>query len=127
MSYIRATSNPEGLYIIGTRTERGSAINIMCGNLSLCMPPHVFHGVLRRWKDVCYCGDTAKYRGAALHQITRKELGLKESKKWWKERLDARTLQWRLTYERWTPGQYVDAWLVTWMYVARDLEDRSKS
>ena len=136
MSYIRPASNPEGLYIIGTSDLRGrGAVNIMTPDcdgtgLSLMMPPSVFHGLLLRWKEACYCGEDVKYRGARLHQITRKELGLKEYKSpkdWFKYKLDQRTLQWRLTYDRWKRDQYVDAWLVTWMYIARDVEDRVKA
>lgn len=61
MSYIRALSNPEGLYVIGNC--RGQVEFL--GN-GLLMPRHVFHGLLERW----FTGtqEDQRYRGGFIRE-----------------------------------------------------------
>ncbi len=65
MSYIRALSNPEGLYIWGD--EQGAAICLE-GNIQY-MPIPVFETLLKRWwanHDGFTDREEIKYQGAAL-------------------------------------------------------------
>jgi len=97
MSYIRSTSNPDGLYVIGT--GRGQ-IQFLCGaNINLFMPRHVFEGVLRRWFDAC--AEDARYRGAIMAWNLVPNIGE----------------QITLSYNRWEDHEIVEAYPVTWMYI----------
>ena len=96
MSYIRSTSNPEGLYIFGSHSGQ---IELVVGeNLMPSMPRHVFEGVLRRW---FINEDDAAYRGAMMRWRLDPNIGEQVA----------------LSYNRWENHQVVEAYPVTWMYI----------
>lgn len=101
MSYIRALSNPESLYIWG---EGNGKVAISVGQKSLVwMPRHVFHGILKRWYEY---QDVAKYRGASMKMIFTAPFKI------------------RLEYPK--TGVYVECYEATWVYVCALNEYRWK-
>lgn len=96
MSYIRSTSNPEGLYIWG---ERGGRVQIAVGNDLLSIPRHVFRGLLKRWRNADL-DDVTQYRGASM-RVTK-------------------DFRFELRYDGWKKGKKITAYEVTWAYIAND-------
>lgn len=106
MSYIRSTSNPEGLYIwhdvngpviVTTQTRDGR------------LPLEVFEGIMRRWgRDpflYVYDDEGLTFKGATM----------KVNKRNWK---------WQLNYTGWEKP--VECYQVTWEHVARNVLRRRR-
>lgn len=96
MSYIRALSNPEGLYITGNTYGQ---VEIMQALEDRLMPRHVFEGLLKRWftKEE----EHAKYRGATITELSSK-YGIDA----WK---------YELNYKNWDSP--IRLWRVTLVYI----------
>lgn len=103
MSYIRCLSNPESLYVWAESTGRAA---ISVGALpTLYMPYHTFHGLFIRW--LSSGRDKVSYRGASLTQTDK--------------------FKWILKYNKWPNETKVEAFEVTFFYVAMNIVDRYKS
>jgi hypothetical protein len=96
MSYIRSTSNPEGLYIWG---ERDGRVCISIERKLLSIPRHVFRGLLKRWRNADLDAVT-QYRGASM-RITK-------------------DCKFEFRYDGWKKGTKIVAYEVTWAYIAND-------
>jgi hypothetical protein len=103
VSYIRCLSNPEGLYIWDIWGEKSGRVAITTitdgGHLIKYMPRHVFHNLMRRWRDGKYHDESIRYRGGSLVLDPDSKYG-----------------KWDLFYKGW--DRPVKCWEVTWMYVA---------
>jgi len=104
VSYIRSTTNPEGLYIVGT----GKEVEFYKGcEYPGVMPPDVFNKLIDKWIEN-YQEDT-EIEGAKIEEV------------WINAKGDPSRM--RLSYKDW----YIDMWYVTWYYIARSNYGRSKS
>ena len=93
MSYIRSTSNPEGLYIFGTEYD----VEICVGSEdALHIPLEIFDKLIVAFIDG-YCED-CEYCGATI-----------------KEDWIAGEFKCILAYDNWS----VEMWYVTWYYIAQ--------
>ncbi len=135
MSYIRALSNPEALYIIGTSGGEAEFLGVpdwggaRRPDLSLFMPARIFEKLLLRF---LHEREEVSYEGAALLWLTRERLGhpVLDLKKFVEDpsadtgKDDPDLYKWRLTYpERWG-AEGVNAWEVTWCYIAQNCKRR---
>lgn len=133
MSYIRALSNPEALYIIGTSGGEVEFLGVpdwggaRRPDLSLFMPAKIFEKLLLRFLHERE--QETSHEGAALLWLTRERLGhppldLHDPASWDVGKDDPDLYKWRLTYpERWG-AEGVNAWEVTWCYIAQNCKRR---
>ncbi len=109
MSYIRATSNPECLYIIGTRGRHGQPIVQVFlgkqGNYSTLDIPHrTFHNACIKWRK--NFEEDVTYRGMQI-------VGPIKCDTEWK---------FKISYK----GKSFKCYEVTWEYVVNDVERREE-
>jgi len=105
MSYIRSGSNPEGLYIVGTKegVEFYVAGVDYSQNLPRAMPVEVFEGLLRKYHK-SLDASKVEYGGATVKEV-------------WIDGLGGNKYRIRLNYKDWdTP---IDMYEVTWSYIVR--------
>ena len=111
MSYIRSTSNLEGLYIWGD----GKDANISKGgdlDRIRKIPQRIFDGLCKKYYKSF--GANTKYKGASVKEIFVKS-GKKQTKLEKMLGIEDGEFQTRLSYKDW----YIDMWRVTWEYIAR--------
>jgi hypothetical protein len=132
VSYIRALSNPESLYIIGTSNGDVEFLGVPDWggahrpDLSLYMPARVFEKLLLRF---LHEREEVSHEGAVLLLLSQERLGLppldfKDSASWDSGRNNPDLYKWRLTYpDRWG-AEGVNAWEVTWCYIAQNCKRR---
>lgn len=101
MSYIRSTSNPEGLYILGThRNVEFHKGEDFIGH----MPQEIFNVLIDNYVDSY--GEDCEFHDASVREI-----------------FSDGSYVMRLMYEDW----YIDMWDVTWYFIAHSNYGRSKS
>lgn len=124
MSYIRALSNPEAMYVYGSTGGVYISANTLVdrhGNhVELCMPGRDFYGLFRKWVREHY-PEAVKFRGATLAEIP--------SRTTTKQALAGQIIppnayQFRLSHVCWGRKTIV-AYKVTWAYVAMNVARRS--
>jgi len=98
MSYIRALSNPERLYIFGNRRKQ-IEIYANSDNEGQRMPESVFRGLLMKWLDE---RQAVSFRGAHL--------------------IETIDFKWNLQYKSWKKP--IKLWQVTLFYIASNVEKR---
>jgi hypothetical protein len=104
MSYIRCLSNPEGLYIWD---GQGRVMIAGVHNAPLLsMPTSVFDEVMRRYDD---WSTHIRYKGATFRPSRAKEHKFGKM---------------ILHYKDWPKGQHVEAWEVTWTYIAQHVKKK---
>lgn len=92
MSYIRSTSNPEGLYIWGD----GKTVTITKGPKTIgYIPTNIFHGLIKKYNQNFY-PDECSYKGASIKEV---HIG--------------KNFKVQLSYDNWK----VNMWDVTWHYI----------
>lgn len=120
MSYIRAGSNPEGLYIFGNGNHQveilgGLPISKLPGpHMAVIVPRSSFHHVAKRWReDDCV---PARHKGLSVDEVqvflkTGKRVPKKMPlKKWIKEPIAFLIC---LSWKKWK----IFMWRVTWEYI----------
>ncbi len=131
MSYIRALSNPESLYIIGT--SNGDQVGPVRSTpvwdsekLDIYMPARIFEKLLLRF---LHEREEVSHEGAALLWLSQERLDyppldFKDPASWDSGRNNPDLYKWRLTYpDRWG-AEGVNAWEVTWCYIAQNCKRR---
>ena len=106
VSYIRSTSNPEGLYIWH---DMSGPVFIVSGRIRRehKLPVEAFEGIMRRWgrDPFLYDDDGAGFKGATMT-------------------LNKRNWKWQLNYPGWKKP--VECYQVTWEHVARNVLRRRR-
>lgn len=109
MSYIRSTSNPEGLYIWGDDKN----VNIVFGKeLIKYIPIKIFDGLLNKYNKSC--GNGVKFKGASIKETFISD-GKKQTKLQKAFGVQSGNFKMRLSYGDW----HKDMWKVTWEYIAQ--------
>lgn len=124
MSFIRADSNPEAMYVYdstgGVYISANTLVDRYENPVELCMPERDFYGLFRKWVRAGY-PEAVKFRGAALAEIpSRATLQHMLAGKIFPPNAG----QWRLSHTRWGRKTIV-AYKVTWAYVATNVVRRS--
>jgi hypothetical protein len=97
MSYIRSTSNPEGLYI----WSDGTNVTIMKGHLMIGeIPTDIFNGLIKKY--IRGHESDCSYKKSNIGEV-------------WVNIDGVNTPQIRLSYGNWS----VDMWEVTWYYISK--------
>lgn len=115
MSYIRCLGNPERLYIW---VDTSGPIAIHTGRMkdALFIPKRVFLNLMQRFFKDHYNDEPIKFGGAILQPAPYKRpkyvMGHPHKVSYDK---------WRLTWKEWPEGVSVDAYEVTWFYVAHNV------
>jgi len=107
MSYIRSTSNPEGLYIWGQ--EDGNCRFMVGPDIVGTMPTHVFNVLIDLYVDSHE--EYTEFRDAKIEEV------------WTGDPMNGGEVKMRLSYgHKW----HIDMWDATWYYIARSNYGRSK-
>lgn len=127
MSYIRALSNPEALYIYGGFKGQVEFCGLPGENggphrpfESLQMPKHVFEHVMLRFLET---HEAVRYRGASLYWLVQECLGLPPLDFTKPQVTHPDLYKWRLVYPKWG-DKGVNAWQVTWCYIGQNVRAR---
>jgi hypothetical protein len=128
VSYIRCTSNPEGLYAwsdghtthlwhnVKKPLSSGKKPNEKFPSHEILVPTKIFDKVCALWDE---CEQPASYRGARVEEVyvytkTGKKVPEQPLKKFFKDKR-AREMLIKFSYK----GQFFMMWNVTWEYVVR--------
>ena len=128
MSYIRSTSNPEGLYIWGGARGRIT----ICHNVhkplasrtngSFEIPCHIFHGLCRKWAEAF--DERATYRGATaerVHVLLHTGKTVPKMFDPFRSKAKAEFLI-KVSYGE----HFLHMWTVTWEYIVADVRVRDR-
>lgn len=116
MSYIRAGSNPEGLYIWG---DGEGTLTISFGMHCLHIPRDTFHGILKAWKENDFETEVYPKDGGLIRDYV--EFGEATFKQVW---VDGPKLT--LRCNSWPPGEEVIAYETTWHYLLQGVLRREE-